>query len=92
MKSKVLFYFVAFASIISLQSCVTNYVASKPETYSKEYKTDAKLASLDAKIEKEKNLLINSFNSTKEIVVSNDVTKKLEIAKAIIAYKIALFA
>lgn len=83
MKSKVLFYFVAFASIISLQSCVTNYVASKPETYSKEYKTDAKLASLDAKIEKEKNLLINSFNSTKEIVVSNDVTKKLEIAKAI---------
>ena len=58
--SSVLFYLVALVSTVSLQSCVTNYVVSKPATYAKEYKTDAKLASIDThKMEQDKQLLIN---------------------------------
>ena len=45
MKKRVLFYIVAVISTFSLQSCVSNYVVSQPNTY----KTDAKLASLDIK-------------------------------------------
>lgn len=85
MKKRVLFYLVAFISTISLQSCVTNYVVSKPATYTKEYKTDAKLASIDAKIENDKKLLINSFISEKAVAISNakNSLKNTEIAKAI---------
>ena len=85
MKNKVLFYLVAFVSTISLQSCVTNYVVSKPETYMKEYKTDAKLASADSKLERDKKLLINSFASEKDIYATNakNAIKNAEIAKAI---------
>lgn len=43
MKKRVLFYIVAVMSTFSLQSCVSNYVVSQPNTY----KTDAKLASLN---------------------------------------------
>ncbi len=67
MKKRVLFYLVAFVSTISLQSCVTNYVVSKPATYTKEYKTDAKLTAIDTKIENDKKLLINSFISEKAV-------------------------
>lgn len=42
MKKRVLFYLVAAFSVLSLQSCVTNYVVSKPATYADEYKTNAK--------------------------------------------------
>jgi lipoprotein Spr len=49
MKKRVLFYLVALVTTVSLQSCVTNYVVSKPATYTKEYKTDAKLASIETK-------------------------------------------
>ena len=85
MKKRVLFYLVAFVSTISLQSCVTNYVVSKPATYTKEYKTDAKLVALDTKIENDKKLLINSFISEKAVAISNakNSLKNSEIAKAI---------
>lgn len=85
MKKRVLFYLVAFVSTISLQSCVTNYVVSKPATYTKEYKTDAKLVALDTKMENDKKLLINSFLSEKAVAISNakNSLKNTEIAKAI---------
>lgn len=85
MKKRVLFYLVAFVSTISLQSCVTNYVVSKPATYTKEYKTDAKLAAIDTKMENDKKLLINSFISEKAVAISNakNSLKNSEIAKAI---------
>lgn len=85
MKKRVLFYLVAFVSTISLQSCVTNYVVSKPVTYTKEYKTDAKLAAIDTKMENDKKLLINSFISEKAVALSNakNSLKNSEIAKAI---------
>jgi lipoprotein Spr len=85
MKKRVLFYLVAFVSTISLQSCVTNYVVSKPATYTKEYKTDAKLAALDTKMENDKKLLINSFISEKAVAIANakNSLKNTEIAKAI---------
>ncbi len=85
MKKRVLFYLVAFVSTISLQSCVTNYVVSKPATYAKEYKTDAKLAALDTKKENDKKLLINSFISEKAVAIANtkNSLKNTEIAKAI---------
>ncbi|MCU7617700.1 NlpC/P60 family protein [Chryseobacterium sp. PBS4-4] len=85
MKKRVLFYLVAFVSTISLQSCVTNYVVSKPATYTKEYKTDAKLAAIDTKMENDKKLLINSFISEKTVAIANakNSLKNSEIAKAI---------
>lgn len=85
MKKRVLFYLVAFVSTISLQSCVTNYVVSKPATYTKEYKTDAKLAAIDTKMENDKKLLINSFISEKAVAIANakNSLKNSEIAKAI---------
>lgn len=86
MKKRVLFYLVALVSTVSLQSCVTNYVVSKPATYTKEYKTDAKLASIDTKkMDQDKKQLINSFISEKAAVLSNarNTLKNSEIAKAI---------
>lgn len=64
MKKRVLFYLVALVSTLSLQSCVTNYVVSKP-TYSNEYKLNAKLASLDQqKLEQAKKQLLDNFSTT----------------------------
>lgn len=85
MKKKVLFYLVAFVSTVSLQSCATNYVVSKPETYDKTYKTDAKLAAINTQSEKDKKILINSFISEKAVAISKAKTslKNSEIAKAI---------
>jgi len=86
MKKRVLFYLVAFVSTVSLQSCVTNYVVSKPATYAKEYITDAKLASLETnKMEQDKQKLINSFLAEKAAVLANakNSIKNSEIAKAI---------
>lgn len=85
MKKRVLFYLVAFVSTISLQSCVTNYVVSKPATYAKEYKTDAKLAAIDTKMDNDKKLLINSFISERAASLANakNSLKNSEIAKAI---------
>ncbi len=86
MKKRVLFYLVAFVSTVSLQSCVTNYVVSKPATYTKEYKTDAKLASIETnKMEQDKQQLINSFLSEKAatLATAKNSIKNSEIAKAI---------
>ena len=85
MKKRVLFYLVAFVSTVSLQSCVTNYVVSKPATYTKEYKTDAKLTAVNTKMENDKKLLINSFISEKAVAIANakNSLKNSEIAKAI---------
>lgn len=90
MKKRVLFYLVALVSTVSLQSCVTNYVVSKPATYAKEYKTDAKLASIDMhKMEQDKQQLINSFLAEKAASLANakNSVKNSEIAKAIMHNK-----
>ncbi|WP_374460507.1 C40 family peptidase [Chryseobacterium taeanense] len=90
MKKRVLFYLVALVSTVSLQSCVTNYVVSKPATYAKEYKTDAKLASIDMnKMEQDKQQLINSFLAEKAASLANakNSIKNSEIAKAIMHNK-----
>ncbi|SHE66969.1 C40 family peptidase [Chryseobacterium takakiae] len=90
MKKRVLFYLVALISTVSLQSCVTNYVVSKPATYAKEYKTDAKLASIDThKMEQDKQQLINSFLAEKAASLANakNSIKNSEIAKAIMHNK-----
>lgn len=66
MKRRVLFYLVGVIATVSLQSCVTNYVVSAPQTYVNEYKSDAKLASLDnKKLETAKAQLLNSFKDEK---------------------------
>jgi len=86
MKKRVLFYLVVLVSTMSLQSCVTNYVVSKPATYTKEYKTDAKLASFDTKkAELDKQRLIDSFLAEKaaSIASAKNAVKNSEIAKAI---------
>jgi len=86
MKKRVLFYLVALVTTVSLQSCATNYVVSKPATYTKEYKTDAKLASIDnKKMEQDKQKLIDSFLAEKAASIANakKAVKNSEIAKAI---------
>ncbi|MBV8326917.1 C40 family peptidase [Chryseobacterium sp.] len=86
MKKRVLFYLVALVTTVSMQSCATNYVVSKPATYAKEYKTDAKLASIDTKkMEQDKQKLINSFLDEKAASIANakKSIKNSEIAKAI---------
>ncbi|MDQ0592039.1 lipoprotein Spr [Chryseobacterium ginsenosidimutans] len=86
MKKRVLFYLVALVSTVSLQSCVTNYVVSKPATYAKEYKTDAKLASIETnKMEQDKQKLINSFLAEKAATLVNakNTIKNSDIAKSI---------
>ena len=86
MKKRVLYYLVAVSATFSLQSCVTNYVVSTPTTYAKEYKSDAKLASIDnKKLETAKSQLLSSFSDEKlaaarlmEATIKND-----EIAKTV---------
>lgn len=86
MKKKVLLYLVMLISTVSLQSCVTNYVVSKPATYNKDIKTDAKFAALESKrMEADKKQLINSFISENTVALANakNKIKNSEIAKAI---------
>ncbi|WP_431611503.1 C40 family peptidase [Chryseobacterium sp. 'Rf worker isolate 10'] len=86
MKKRVLFYLVALVTTVSLQSCATNYVVSKPATYTKEYKTDAKLASIDnKKMEQDRQKLIDSFLAEKaaSIASAKKAVKNSEIAKVI---------
>lgn len=88
MKKKVLFYLLTAISTLSLQSCVTNYVVSKPNTYTTEYKSDANLSSLDRKkIESAKKQLLDNFGENDERLVAMEgiesSVKNAEIAKAI---------
>lgn len=86
MKKKVLLYLVMLIATVSLQSCVTNYVVSKPTTYNKDIKTDAKFAAIDSKrMQADKKQLISSFVSEKTVALANakNKLKNSEIAKAI---------
>lgn len=86
MKKRVLFYFAAVIATFSLQSCVTNYVVSTPTTYVNEYKSNAKLASIDnKKLETAKAQLINSFTNEKAAAAKSleASLKNEEIAKTI---------
>ena len=86
MKKRVLFYFVAIIATFSLQSCVTNYVVSAPTTYINEYKSNAKLTSIDnKKLETAKAQLINSFTDEKAAAAKSleASLKNEEIAKTI---------
>ncbi|WP_226063538.1 C40 family peptidase [Kaistella polysaccharea] len=86
MKRRILFYFTAVFTTLSLQSCVTNYVVSTPTSYVSEYKSNAKLASIDSKkIEIAKKQLVNSFRE-EQIVAGKtleNIAKNEEIAKAV---------
>lgn len=73
-------------STVSLQSCVTNYVVSKPTTYIKDNKSDANFAAVENKrLEFDKKQLISSFVSEKSVALANakNKLKSSEIAKAI---------
>ena len=86
MKKRVLSYAVAIIATFSLQSCVTNYVVSAPTTYQEEYKSNAKLASLEnKKLEDAKTQLLNSFASEKAAAAKSleNAAKNAEIAKTI---------
>ena len=92
MKKKVLFYIVAVITTLSLQSCVTNYVVSAPATYKDEYKSNAKLASLDQqKLDKAKKELLSSFVDNKSTQLASieaslkneEVSKSLKFSKTI---------
>lgn len=86
MKKRILFYLVVIFSTVSLQSCVSNYVVSAPTLYPTQYKSNAKLASLDSKkIEADKKELLNSFKQNPSAIVANVNTalKNESIAKEI---------
>ena len=86
MKKRVLYYLVAVSATFSLQSCVTNYVVSTPTTYAKEYKSDAKLASIDnKKLETAKAQLLSNFKD-ENLVATKALEATLrneEIAKTV---------
>lgn len=91
MKKAFSFYIVALFSVLSLQSCVTNYVVSQPATfssYANQYKTNAKLASIDqGKLESAKKQLEENFGEEGEkkakLASIESSLKNNEIAKAI---------
>ncbi len=87
MKKNILSYFVATMVAFSLQSCVTNYVVSAPNNY----KSDAKLASIDnKKIELANYQLFNSFKeeqtafgSIENSLKKDEIAQKLRFSKKI---------
>lgn len=86
MKKRVLFYLAGMVATFSLQSCVTNYVVSTPQTYVNEYKSDAKLASIDnKKLELAKAQLLSSFKDEKIATTRSleSALKNDEIAKTV---------
>ena len=86
MKKRVLYYLVAVSATFSLQSCVTNYVVSTPTTYANEYKSDAKLASIDnKKLETAKSQLLSSFKDENLVATKTleAVLRNEEIAKTV---------
>lgn len=81
MKKSVLTYFIATMVAISLQSCVTNYVVSAPSNSINEYKSNAKLASLDQKnLAVAKAQLLNSFKE-ENLAVSKNLANSLKNAE-----------
>jgi len=86
MKRRILFYVTAVVATFSLQSCVTNYVVSTPTSYVSEYKSNAKLASLDSKkIESAKKQLVNSIREEQIVAAKTleNIARNEEIASAI---------
>ncbi len=86
MKKRVLFYITSVVATFSLQSCVTNYVVSAPTSYTSEYKSNAKLASIDSKkLEIAKKQLVSSFKEEQAIATKTleTIVKNEEIAKAV---------
>lgn len=86
MKKRVLFYITSVFATFSLQSCVTNYVVSAPTSYTSEYKSNAKLASIDSKkLEIAKKQLVSSFKEEQAIATKTleTIVKNEEIAKAV---------
>lgn len=86
MKKRVLVYLVGAIATFSMQSCVTNYTVSAPLTYINEYKSDAKLASIDhKKLEIAKLQLLNSFKEEKAAAAKSleASIKNEEIAKTV---------
>lgn len=88
MKIRVVHFLFIVLATFSLQSCVSNYVVSAPNIYSSEYKTNAKVASLDQrKMESAKRELMSSFSEgqqkIEQLKLANNTIKNAEIAKAI---------
>lgn len=86
MKKRVLFYCAAVFTTLSMQSCVTNYVVSTPATYVNEYKSNAKLASIDnKKLAVAKEQLLSSFKSEQVVATKSleTIIKNEEISKAV---------
>ena len=86
MKKRVLFYCAAVFATFSMQSCVTNYVVSTPATYVNEYKSNAKLASIDNnKLAIAKEQLLSSFKNEQMAATKNleTIVKNEEIAKTV---------
>ncbi len=97
MKKTFSLYIVALISVLSLQSCVSNYVVSQPATLSNsanQYKTNAKLVSLDpAKLNSAKKELAESFSeeamqkaqlaSIEASLKNKEITKSIKFSKTI---------
>lgn len=86
MKKSVLSYFIATVVAISLQSCVSNYVVSAPTNSINEYKSNAKLTSLDQKnLEVAKTQLLSSFKEENLAVAKNlaNSAKNAELSRTI---------
>jgi lipoprotein Spr len=84
MKGRVLLFFVVAVSAFSLQSCVTNYVVSAPQTYSTENDPNNKLSTAGTKNQEDYQQLISRFAAinAKKIATEN-AEKNAEIEKTI---------
>ena len=85
MTKRVLSYIIGLTAVISLQSCVSSYVVSSPKVQTEDYKTNAKLASIENKnLDEVKKQLIGSFASVEVEKVKKetyeDVLKREELA------------
>ena len=86
MKKRILFYCTAVFTTFSMQSCVSNYVVSTPVSYANEYKSNAKLASIDnKKLAVAKDQLLSSFKNEQMAAAKSleTIAKNEEISKAV---------
>ncbi|WP_300671658.1 NlpC/P60 family protein [Soonwooa sp.] len=83
MKKRVLFYLVAIITTFSLQSCVSNYVVSQPNTY----KTDAKLTPVVVKAETSDNIqakrMLASLNNASNSIKASMIAEAIKHEKTI---------
>ena len=86
MKKRILCYCTAVFTTFSMQSCVSNYVVSTPVSYANEYKSNAKLASIDnKKLAVAKDQLLSSFKNEQMAAAKSleTIAKNEEISKAV---------